>query len=201
MSTAHHDDAETPALSAITIFTGSALGDDPAFAREARRLAEHLVREELEVVYGGGNVGLMGVVADAARSAGGRVRGVIPEGLVRGEIAHEGLDALEVVPDMHRRKQRMNELGDAFVALPGGAGTLEELFEMWTWQQLGFHRKPVAVYDVGGFWSPMLAMLDEMVARGFIRESFRNRLIVASEPEELLGKLRTWRPAAPKWGR
>ena len=106
-----------------------------------------------------------------------------------------------VVEDMHTRKRLMFERSDAFVALPGGAGTLEELFEMWTWQQLGFHRKPVAVYDVGGFWSPMLAMLDEMVARGFIRESFRNRLIVASEPDELLGKLRAWRPAAPKWGR
>jgi uncharacterized protein (TIGR00730 family) len=124
---------------------------------------------------------------------------VIPEALADKEIAHHDLTRLEVVANMHERKMRMAELSDAFVMLPGGAGTLEEFFEAWTWQQLGIHSKPIAIYDVNGFWDPLLAMLDGIVAQGFIAARFRDGLIVASDPDELIEKLSAWEPPAAKW--
>lgn len=186
-------------LRSIAVFTGSAMGSSPRFEIAAEAFARAAVDAGANLVYGGGRVGLMGVVADAALAAGGEVYGVIPESLMHGEIGHPGLTKLEVVPDMHARKNRMAELADGFVALPGGAGTLEELFEVWTWQQLGIHSKPVALYDVDGFWQPLLTMLDQMTAQGFISQRFRETLIITSDPSVLLHEMATWQPQAPKW--
>lgn len=184
----------------VTVFTGASEGTDARLGEAVAQLATHLADHGIAIAYGGGNVGLMGRVADTTLAAGGRVTGVIPQHLVDHELAHPGLTELQVVETMHQRKQRMAELGDAFVALPGGIGTLEELFEAWTWQQLGIHAKPVALYDVDGFWQPLLAMVDSMVDKGFLDSRFRDSLVVASTPEELLERLRTWQPAVEKWG-
>lgn len=183
----------------LTVFTGSAAGDSPTFADAAASLARALAEAEVGVVYGGGRVGLMGVVADTTLAAGGTVIGVIPQGLVDRELAHRHLTRLEVVPDMHARKLRMAELADGFVALPGGAGTLEELFEVWTWQQLGIHDKPVALYDVDGYWQPLLDALDSMTAHGFLSARFRAGLIVVDDAADLLVALRSWTPQPSKW--
>lgn len=189
-----------PQITSVTVFTGSAPGADPAYLASATAVARTLATAGIGIVYGGGDVGLMGAVATAGRDAGGDVIGVIPTGLVGKELAHSNLTRLEVVDDMHERKQRMAQLCDAYVMLPGGAGTLEEFFEAWTWQQLGIHSKPIAVYDVGGFWDPLLEMMDRLVDQGFISAEFRRALIVASDPDELLSALREWEPPAPKWG-
>lgn len=186
-------------LSRITVFTGSASGAKPSYRAAAEAVGAALASAGIGVVYGGGNVGLMGTVATAASDAGGEVVGIIPKALVDKEIAHDDLTRLEVVADMHERKMRMAQLGDAFVALPGGAGTLEEFFEAWTWLQLGFHTKPIALYDVGGFWDPLVEMLDRLVDEGFISETFREALIIASDPQQLLDELRNWKAPMPKW--
>ncbi|WP_203138641.1 TIGR00730 family Rossman fold protein [Microbacterium sp. JZ31] len=193
------DAPATGPIRRITVFTGSSAGTDPAYARAAVDVGQALAARGIAVVYGGGNVGLMGAVSTAASEAGGEVHGVMPEALVDKEIAHTGLTTFEIVPDMHARKMRMADLGDAFVALPGGIGTLEEFFEVWTWLQLGIHRKPVALYDVRGFWRPMLTMLDRMVEEGFVAGSFRDSLLVATTPRELIRVLEDWAPPAPKW--
>lgn len=190
-----------PAAQRLTVFTGSAIGTSPRFAQAVEAFGTAVAGSGREVVYGGGKVGLMGVVADAALAGGGQVHGVMPQVLIDGELAHPGLTSLEVVPDMHARKKLMAQLGDGFVALPGGAGTLEELFEAWTWQQLGIHRKPVALLDVEGFWQPLLRMLEQMTANGFLSSQFLDSLIVASTPEELFSKLESWAPPAAKWGK
>jgi len=187
------------ALSRIVVFTGSSDGTDPAYFAAATAVGTAISKAGLGLVYGGGNVGLMGAIASASRSAGGEVIGVIPEALVDKEIAHHDLTRLEVVADMHERKMRMADLSDAFVMLPGGAGTLEEFFEAWTWQQLGIHAKPIAVYDVNGFWRPLNDLLDTLVSQGFIADRFRDSLIVASDPDELLEKLASWEAPAAKW--
>lgn len=186
-------------LNHVTVFTGSALGSTAVYSLAAQSLATAAVARDIGLVYGGGKVGLMGVVADAFLAEGGKVLGVIPESLMEKELGHSGLTRLEVVPDMHSRKARMSELGDGFIAMPGGAGTLEELFEIWTWQQLGFHQKPVALYDVDGFWQPLLEMLEQMTQRGFIKRDFFESLIVESDPHDLLNAMRAWNPPAPKW--
>ncbi|GGD26512.1 cytokinin riboside 5'-monophosphate phosphoribohydrolase [Microbacterium faecale] len=186
-------------ISCVTVFTGSSPGAEPAFADAAVAVGTALAKAGIGLVYGGGNVGLMGAVATAGRDAGGAVVGVLPEALVDKEMAHPDLTRLEIVADMHERKQRMADLSDAFVMLPGGIGTLEEFFEAWTWQQLGIHDKPIALYDVGGFWDPLLEMIDRLADQGFVREHFRNGLIVSSEPQDLLEKLRAWQRPAPKW--
>ncbi|MBF4514109.1 TIGR00730 family Rossman fold protein [Plantibacter sp. VKM Ac-2885] len=183
----------------ITVFTGSALGNLPEYADETAKLARAVAAAEVGVVYGGGRVGLMGVLADAALEAGGTVHGVMPRALVDREIAHTNLTHLDVVPDMHARKLQMADLGDAFVALPGGAGTLEELFEVWTWQQLGVHSKPIALYDIGGYWQPLLTALDAMTSQGFLAERFRASLIVERTPSSLLQSLDAWVPQPAKW--
>ena len=180
----------------VTVFAGSSAGVDPAYATAASELAAHLASAGIGVVYGGGGTGLMGAAADGALARGGAVVGVIPQALMDRELGHQGVTRLEVVADMHERKRRMAALGDAFVALPGGIGTLEELFEVWTWQQLGFHAKPVALYDVGGFWQPLVAMVEHMVAAGFLGASHRDLLIVCDTPEGLVEALRAWRPHA-----
>ncbi len=180
----------------VTVFAGSSAGVDPAYAVAVSELGAHLASAGLGMVYGGGGTGLMGAAADAALEHGGAVVGVIPQALMDRELGHPRLTRLEVVADMHERKRRMAALGDAFVALPGGIGTLEELFEVWTWQQLGFHAKPVALYDVGGFWQPLVVMVEHMVAAGFLGASDRDLLIVRDTPEGLVEALRGWRPAS-----
>lgn len=188
---------ELPAT--VTVFTGSASGNDPIYTDAVSTLARAFTEHGIDLVYGGGHVGLMGAVADAVLDAGGHVTGVMPQALVDGEIAHAGLTRLEIVADMHERKLRMAELGDAFLALPGGAGTLEEFFEVWTWQQLGIHAKPVALYDVNGFWQPLLTMIDQLVDEGFLARHYRDALIVAHSPDELLDAWSRWDPPASKW--
>lgn len=186
-------------LERITVFTGSATGTDLGYQHAVVALGEEVARRGIAVVYGGGRVGLMGQIADAALRSGGDVIGVMPQALVDGEIAHTALTRLDVVGDMHQRKTRMAELGDAFVALPGGAGTLEEFFEVWTWQQLGIHDKPVALYNVSDFWSPLLQMIDHMVDQGFLASTYRDALIVSDEPGDLVARLQAWRAPAAKW--
>ena len=193
------DKMQSHHLNRLAVFTGSAHGASTEYTTAAEEFARAAVNAGTNIVYGGGKVGLMGVVADSALAAGGDVIGVIPESLVHGEIGHPGLSTLEVVPDMHIRKTRMADLADGFVALPGGAGTLEEIFEVWTWQQLGLHAKPVALYDVDGFWQPLLEMLDHMTEQGFISSRFRETLIVENTPTALLNAMSAWQPQAPKW--
>ncbi len=173
----------------IAMFLGSSSG--PVSHREAAAALGRAVAEAGHgIVYGGAHVGLMGVLADAALAAGGEVVGVLPHNLVEREVGHTGLTRLELVDTMHERKARMAELADAFVALPGGTGTLDELIEIMTWWQLGLHDKPITLYDVDDFWAPFLGLLDHMVANGYARESARVGLQVVDSPEGLLGLLR-----------
>ena len=181
-------------LRRVCVFCGSAAGARPAYRRAATRLGVELARRELGLVYGGGSIGLMGVVADAALAAGGEVVGVIPRSLARKEIAHAGLTRLQVVPSMHARKAMMADLADAFVAMPGGMGTLEELTEVLTWAQLGLHAKPCALLDVAGYWRPLVRLLDHAVEERFLRPEHRRLLLVERSPERLLDRLGRWRP-------
>lgn len=187
-------------LRSVTVFCGSSSGTDPAHAACAAALGELLVEQDIALVYGGGRVGLMGIVADAVLAAGGSVTGVIPQHLWDKEVGHAGLTELLIVDSMHERKLAMADRGDAFVALPGGIGTLEELAEALTWTQLGIHAKPVGVVDVGGFYGPLLAFLDRSVAEGFMRPHHREMLLSADDPATLLDRLATWEPVdVPKW--
>lgn len=192
-------DAEGALPQRITVFTGSSAGISPRFAEVAAEFGTAMAGHGIGLVYGGGHVGLMGVVADAARQAGSEVVGVIPQSLVDRELAHPDIDRIEVVANMHERKHRMAALGDAFVALPGGPGTLEEFFEALTWMQLGMHNRPVALYNAGGFWDAQLRMLDDMVEQGFMAQTFRERIVVADTPESLFAGLREWRAPRAKW--
>lgn len=188
------------ALRAVCVFCGSSPGADPAYAEAAHELGELLAGRGLEVVYGGGRVGLMGVVADAALGAGGRVTGVLPAGLFAREVGHDGLTALHEVASMHERKQLMYDLADGFVALPGGLGTLEELAEVTTWTQLGLHAKPVVLLDVDGFWALLVAQLDRMVDAGFLKRANRDLVGCASSPDDALAHLAGWQPTyEEKW--
>jgi uncharacterized protein (TIGR00730 family) len=184
----------------ICVFCGSAPGRRPAYARAARALGAALAARDLGLVYGGGSIGLMGIVADAALAGGAEVLGVIPRALARREIAHHGLTRLEVVPSMHARKARMAALSDAFVAMPGGIGTLEELFEVLTWGYLGIHSKPTGLLDVGGYWQPLIRLLDHAVEEGFLRPAHRKLVVVDRSPTRLLERLSRHRvPAATRW--
>ena len=184
----------------ICVFCGSTSGKRPAYARAARRTGAALAARGTGLVYGGGSIGLMGIVADAAMEGGAPVIGVIPRALARKEIAHHGLTRLEVVPTMHARKARMAALSDAFVALPGGIGTLEELFEVMTWGYLGIHAKPVGLLDVGGYWRPLIRLLDHAVEEGFLRPAHRKIVVIDRSPERLLERLARHRvPAATRW--
>ncbi|WP_037336060.1 TIGR00730 family Rossman fold protein [Saccharomonospora piscinae] len=175
-----------PLVRRICVFCGSSSGADPGYAAEAAAVGRLLAERGIGVVYGGGQVGLMGVVADAALEAGGEVTGVIPKHLMREEIAHHHLTELHVVDDMHERKATMARLSDGFLALPGGAGTLEELFEVWTWAQLGLHAKPVGMLDVRGYYTKLAEFLDHMVGEGFLNLPSRDLVTVSPDPEALL---------------
>jgi uncharacterized protein (TIGR00730 family) len=184
----------------ICVYTGSSPGAHPEYAGAAVALGRTLAGRGLGLVYGGAMVGLMGTVADAALAAGGEVIGVIPQALVDREIAHTGLTELRVVGSMHERKSLMAELSDGFVALPGGVGTLEELFEVYTWTQLGMQSKPIGLLDVRGYYERLAAFLDHAVAERFVTEENRAMLVVEREPAALLDAFRAWRaPVRSKW--
>jgi uncharacterized protein (TIGR00730 family) len=189
-----------PALSSVCVFCGSNGGADPAYVAAAEAVGAGLAQRGISIVYGGGRVGLMGALADSARAAGGEVVGVMPQALVDREIGHTGIDDLHVVDTMHERKALMVELADAFIALPGGIGTLEELFEVYTWAQLGIHAKPLALLDVAGYYKPLAAFLDHAVTERFLRPESRAMLAVADSLEDVLDAFERWRaPATHKW--
>lgn len=182
-------------MNRICVFCGSNSGVRSEYAETARALAAILAEHKLGIVYGGGNVGLMGVLADAALGVGGEVIGVIPQSLLDKEVGHRGVTQLLVVETMHERKALMNDLSDAFVALPGGFGTLDEFFEVLTWSQLGFHGKPCALLNVAGYYDRMLAMLDHAVAEGLLRPAHRELVIADTDPSRLMMRLNALSPA------
>lgn len=187
-------------LRSICVFCGASPGATPIYQEAAENLGRYLAENGIQLVYGGGAVGLMGMVANAALAAGGEVIGIIPQSLKDAEVGHHGLTRLEVVDGMHARKARMAELSDAFIALPGGLGTLEELFEVWTWGQLGYHAKPLGLLEVNGFFDPLLTFLDHLVQERFVRQQHREMLQRATSPKELVDALQAWKPLAiPKW--
>ncbi|MER2295999.1 MAG: TIGR00730 family Rossman fold protein [Pseudomonas sp.] len=187
-------------LRSICVFCGASIGTNPAYREAAVALGQAIARRGMTLVYGGGAVGLMGTVADAAMAAGGEVIGIIPESLMNAEIGHKGLSRLEVVDGMHARKARMAELSDAFIALPGGLGTLEELFEVWTWGQLGYHAKPLGLLDVNGFYEKLGGFLDHIVEEGFVRPAHRAMLLLAQQADQLLDAMAHFEsPVVPKW--
>jgi len=184
----------------ICVYAGSNPGADPAYAEATAELARLLADREIGVVYGGARVGLMGILADTALTAGGEVIGVMPQALIDREIGHTGLTELHVVASMHERKALMAELSDGFVALPGGAGTLEELIEVYTWSQLGIHDKPMGVLNVNGYYDGLAALLDHAVQEGFLRREHRAAMHAEPTPEALLERFAGWRPSAlAKW--
>jgi uncharacterized protein (TIGR00730 family) len=187
-------------LKRICVFCGSSSGVHVSYAHEAQAVGKLLCRRGIELVYGGGNVGLMGVLADACLAEGGRVIGVIPQALVDKEVAHSGLTELRVVSSMHERKAIMADLSDAFMALPGGYGTWEELFEMLTWSQLGIHGKPCGLLNVNGYYDPLLELADKAVSEGFLRGVNRDLLLSDDDPERLLDRLSSYSlPVVEKW--
>jgi uncharacterized protein (TIGR00730 family) len=184
----------------VCVFCGSSVGVNPEYARMARRLGGALARRGMGLVYGGGGIGLMGAVADAALDAGGEVVGVIPRALQLRELAHANLTALHVVGSMHERKAKMAELSHAFVALPGGMGTLEEFAEILTWAQLGLHARPCGLLDVDGYWKSLVAFFDHAAAEGFLRPEHRRLVLHGDDPDALLDAFIAWEPPPiPRW--
>ena len=189
-----------PELSSLCVFCGSNPGAQRAYLEAAEAVGRGLAQRGLRVVYGGGKIGMMGAVADAARAEGGEVIGVIPQAIFDLEIGHTGLDDLRVVGSMHERKALMAKLSDAFIALPGGIGTLEEVFEVYTWAQLGIHSKPLGLIDVAGYYEPLVAFLDHAVQERFLRPETRTMLAVSERLDDLLAQLETWEPVTVrKW--
>ena len=188
------------ALRRVCVYCGANRGRDPAYAEAARSMGRALARRGIGLVTGGGRVGLMGVVADAALDAGGQVTGIIPEALMKKELAHAGLTELVVTSSMHERKARMAELSDGFIALPGGLGTYEELFEIWTWAQLGWHAKPCGVLNASGFYDKLVAFLDGATEAEFLKPQHRAMLIVETDPDRLLDRFDAYEaPNVAQW--
>lgn len=184
----------------LCIFSGSNAGSKPVYVEAAAQLGRTLAKQGIGIVYGGSSVGLMGAMADAALAEGGEVIGVIPQALVEKEMAHSGLADLRVVESMHQRKALMAELSDGFIALPGGIGTLEELFEVWTWAQLGYHQKPCSLLNIAGFYDGLSAFLDHVAAEAFMKQVHRGMLIVEQDIDKLLAAIRAYRaPQVTKW--
>lgn len=175
----------------VTVFCGSATGTNPAFTDDCLQLAKILCERDITLVYGGGNVGLMGILADEMLKRQGKVIGVIPQKLVDIEVAHEHLTQLHIVKNMHQRKALMAELADAFIVLPGGIGTMDEFFEIFTWQQLGYHCKPIGISNVDGFYDNLLLMLDHFAQSGFVKISQIGKLIIGKNVTDLSGKILT----------
>jgi uncharacterized protein (TIGR00730 family) len=187
-------------IRSVTVFCGSNHGFEAIYTSAARELGALLARSGISIVYGGGSVGLMGELADSALAAGGEVIGIIPRALWEREVGHRALSKLHVVETMHARKEMMASLADAFIALPGGLGTLEEIFEVWTWAQLGIHRKPLGFLEVNGFWSPLMQFLDRSVTAGFLRPQHRAIAFVEGNAEALLQRFAAYEaPSVQKW--
>lgn len=187
-------------LRRVCVYCGSSPGARPEYRAAAEHVGALLVERGIGLVYGGGDVGLMGTVADAVLAAGGEVIGVIPEALLAKEVGHQGLTELRVVASMHERKMLMADLSDGFIAMPGGIGTVEEVVEVFTWLQLGLHRKPVALLEVAGYWAPLVAFLDHSVQERFVKPEHREMLLVGDDAGALLDAFAGWEPRdAPKW--
>ncbi|WP_024513879.1 TIGR00730 family Rossman fold protein [Bradyrhizobium sp. Tv2a-2] len=185
-------------MKAVCVFCGSNVGRNPAYHEAAVAVGTALAKAGLKLVYGGGKIGLMGAVADAIIAAGGLAAGVMPRALFQREIAHAGLSELHVVETMHQRKTKMAELADGFIALPGGAGTLEEFFEQWTWAQLGIHRKPCGLLNVQDYFSPLIAMMQKTVTEGFTGERYFEMLVIETSIEPMLQRFATYSPPPQK---
>ncbi len=187
-------------IKSIAIFCGSSLGINPVYEAKAKELGTYLGSNNYHLVYGGGNIGLMGAIANAALAVGGEVTGVLPHFLNRKEVGHVALSNLILVDSMHERKQKIEQLSDAFIAMPGGFGTLEEVGEMLTWAQLGLHKKPIGLYNINGFYNPLLNQLDVMVKEGFLKPQNRGMVLTEIEPEDLVQSLQNHTPiSVPKW--
>jgi hypothetical protein len=184
----------------ICVFCGSNPGNNPEYVKAAHALGECIAKSGAELVYGGGNVGIMGEIANAVLAGGGRAIGVIPKTLVDKELAHRSLTELRVVNTMHERKALMSELSDAFIALPGGIGTLEEFFEVLTWAQLGFQKKPCGLLNIAGYYDHLIAFIDKMVSEGFLNESHRELMVIEKDPDAIIEKLKSHKPVfTDKW--
>jgi uncharacterized protein (TIGR00730 family) len=183
-------------MKSLCVYCGSSFGHDAIYAETARALAQQMVAADIALVYGGGKVGLMGVIADEVLRLGGEAIGVIPQALMEKEVGHRNLTHLHIVKDMHERKAMMEQLADGFIALPGGIGTLEELFEILTWSQLGFHSKPVGVLNVNGFYDGLLAFLRQLVAQGFVKPEQAALLLHENEANALLHRLQSFTPTS-----
>lgn len=187
-------------MKSICVYCGSSTGNDPAFLEEAVSAGTLIANQGLTLVYGGGKVGLMGAVADAALAAGGKVIGVMPADLVNQEIGHKGLTELKIVSSMHERKWAMAELSDGFLCLPGGPGTFEEIFEQWTWALLGFHSKPCGFVNVNGYYDLMRKLVQQMTDNGFTTQPYADMLVYADSTAQALDAFRAYIPPPPKWG-
>lgn len=184
-------------MNRIAVYCGSATPADPSYIECAALTGRTLAARGIGTVYGGGRLGLMGAVADAALAAGGEVIGIIPQALVDAEVAHRGLTSLETVTGMHQRKQRFTDLSDGFLTLPGGTGTMDELWEAMSWSQIGYHTKPVGLFNWKGFYDPLIAFVDRMADVGFLRPQHRDILIVDSDLDRLLERMAAYRPHVP----
>ena len=183
----------------VCVFCGSHPGNKEIYVDAARDMGRTLASLGIELVYGGGRVGMMGALADAALQAGGVVTGVMPRSLVERETQHTGITELHTVPSMHERKHKMAELSDAFIAMPGGAGTLEEILEQWTWAQLGIHGKPCGFLNTNGYFDPLRSMIGRMTADAFLKAGYAEMLVFETEPVAILAKFRDYAPPPPKW--
>jgi len=181
-------------MKSLCVYCGSSIGASPAYADAARHLAKAMVDDNIVLVYGGGNVGLMGVIADEVLRLGGEATGVIPKALMDREVGHTGLTRLHIVKDMHERKAMMADLSDGFIAMPGGIGTLEELFEVFTWSQLGLHDKPIGLLNVNGFYDGLIAFLEHVVSERFLKAEQASLLVHASDPVALVERMKTFQP-------
>ena len=188
-------------MNSIAIFCGSAFGSDAIFTETAKLTGETIAKQGKTLIYGGGRSGLMGIVADSALAVGGQVIGVIPQNLVDAELAHPHLTELYVVKDMHERKTKMSELSDGFIALPGGAGTWEEIFEQWTWAQLGIHLKPCAFLNIENFYGDLFKFIQLSTEKGFTKERFTDALICSDSIEAILAQFENFVAPEPKWGK
>ncbi len=187
-------------IKSIAVFCGSSLGKNTAYAQKAATLGTYLGSNNYHLIYGGGNIGLMGTIANAALAAGGKVTGVLPTFLNKKEVGHVALSKLILVSSMHERKQKIEQLSDAFIAMPGGFGTLEEVSEMLTWAQLGLHQKPIGLYNINGFYNSLLTQLDVMVDEGFLKLQNRNMVLTDINPEALVQRLINYQPVSvQKW--
>jgi uncharacterized protein (TIGR00730 family) len=187
-------------MNSIAIFCGSALGIAPVYTQIAEKVGQTLAARQQTLIYGGGRSGLMGIVADSTLAAGGQVIGVIPKQLVDRELAHPGLTELHIVENMHERKTKMSELADGFIAIPGGVGTLEEIFEQWTWAQLGIHEKPCAFLNAENFYTGLIHFIQHTTEQGFTKARFTEKLIVSEEIETILDAFENYQPPQAKWG-